>query len=89
MTPDEQIDWQVQYNHARAEWIHRPAPSLSDWDTRYIEMLRELFAHTHGEMLACTPDNIYRHRAEEALEQASMLAIKAITHQRPPDWPVT
>lgn len=87
MTPDEQVEWQVQYNHARAEWMHRPAPSLSDRDTHYIEELRQLFAHAHGEMLACAPDNNYRHRAEDALEHAAMLAIKAITHQRTPDWP--
>jgi hypothetical protein len=85
MTPDEIIDQQVEDNHARAEWIHNPAPALSDWDTRYIGNLRELFAHAHGEMLACAPDNDYRRRAEEALELAGMWAIKAITHSVAPE----
>lgn len=85
MTPDEQIDQQVQDNHARAEWIHRPAPSLSDHQRHYIDALRDLFGHAHGEMLSCTPDNDYRRRAEEALESAAMLAVKAITHPQPPE----
>jgi len=85
VTPDEIIDQQIDDNYARGEWIHNPAVELTDRDRHYIAALRERFADTHANMLACTPDNDYRRRAEEALELAGMLAIKAITHPVAPE----